>query len=169
VHVIRAATVEEIEAHLVAMGAGNHPDNMKHILRFPRHYFVELGESEFGSLVFLQTRTVSAICPAGEDRCLRVVAGRAVSSPQRQLGGNWDLDAILVKSRSFVAASERVMHLPALVLREAESERQYGPWYLQDGSHRALGYSMLMCSGDAKYHAQLAYVATNAALGTGGV
>jgi hypothetical protein len=90
--VIRNLNIGEIERGLLALGGGNHRDNMQVIGQFPRHYLVELSEDDFFNLVFLQVSQLSTISPPGQDRTLRAVATRAISSSGRKLGSNWDLE-----------------------------------------------------------------------------
>jgi len=161
---LRRATIDEIEAHLRALGAGNHEDNMQIVREFPRHYLLSLAESDFQSLVFLQTRALSKIVPAGLDRRLGAVARRASELPPREmnLGSNWDISATVDLFRGRYVGQP--CHLPALLLRDIRgSERQWAEdgWYLQDGSHRALAYCMTMVSGEMQYASQWAFCATH--------
>jgi hypothetical protein len=157
--VIRSVTIPEIERDLLAMGGGNHKDNMEVISRFPEHYVVELSEDEFFSLVFLQVRELSIICPPGEDRTLRAVATRAIASSQRKLGENWDLDVIENRTREFLHSTST--QLAPLFLRDAhDSECRHGSWYLQDGCHRGLGYAMAVVSGSIGYSPATAICST---------
>lgn len=161
---LRHAAVAEIEEHLVSLGKGNHEDNMKQVADAPNHYLVELSEHEFRNLVFLQTRTVATIAPTGEDRRLESVAHRALklSEDQRVLGPNWDIRSIVEKTLFWLGGPDRGV-LPALLVRDTKGGEKKLPlceWYLQDGSHRALGYMMAVVSGQTDYRPQLAYCAT---------
>jgi hypothetical protein len=161
---IRRATIDEIEAHLRALGGGNHEDNMKIVREFPRHYFLTLVEPDFQSLVFLQTRTLSKIVPAHSDRRLVAVARRAsqLSPTEANLGTNWNIAVTVRDFREMYPG--RSCHLPALVLRDTRgSERQWiaDGWYLQDGSHRALAYCMAIVAGEMQYSPQPAFCATS--------
>lgn len=79
---IRAADISEVDQELLMLGGGNHADNMKVFSGFLQHYLVKLSEEEFLGLIFLQSKEVSVICPSGQDRRLRAVAARAVSSTE---------------------------------------------------------------------------------------
>ena len=161
---IRHATIDEIEAHLRALGAGNHEDNMKIVREFPRHYLLTLTESDFQNLVFLQTRTLSKLVPPDSDRRLAAVARRAsrLLPAEANLGSNWDITATVTRFRD--AYPSPSCDLPAFVLRDTRgSERQWAAegWYLQDGSHRALAYCMAIVAGEMQYSPQLAFCATS--------
>jgi hypothetical protein len=161
---IRSATIEEIERHLISLGGGNHVDNMKVIRKFPRHYQMSLTETELNELVFLQRSTVSKIVPPNSDRRLKAVAQRAreLSPTEATLGSNWDITVLITRFRQF-SLSEPKIHLPALVLRDThgtESDWSPGGWYLQDGSHRALAYCMMILAGEMEYQEQLVFCAT---------
>jgi hypothetical protein len=161
---IRPATIDEIEAHLRALGAGNHEDNMKIVREFPRHYLLTLAEPDFQSLVFLQMRTLSKIVPMDSDRRLAAVARRASQLPPTEgnLGSNWDIAATVKRFRE--THPGRSCHLPEFVLRDTRgSERQWAAdgWYLQDGSHRALAYCMAIAAGEMQYSPQPAFCATS--------
>ena len=161
---IRRAIIDEIEMHLLALGAGNHEDNMKIVGEFPRHYLLTLAEPDFQSLVFLQTPTLSKIVPPDSDRRVAAVARRAsrLPPPEANLGSNWDISATFTRFRD--AYLGQPCHLPAFVLRDTRgSERQWAAdgWYLQDGSHRALAYCMAIVAGEMQYSPQQAFCATS--------
>jgi hypothetical protein len=162
---MRGATIDEIEAHLLSLGAGNQEDNMKVIREFPCHYLLTLAEQDFMDLVFLQTPTLSKIVPTDSDRRLNAVARRAsqLSPTDAKLGGNWDIASTLSRFRaSYLRQPE--CRLPAFVLRDARgSECDWAAegWYLQDGSHRALAYCMVILTGEMRYSPQLAFCATS--------
>ncbi len=162
---IRRATIDEIEAHLLKLDGGNHEDNMKIIRGFPRHYLLTLSESEFHNLVFLQTTTIFKIVPRGSDRRLAAVAQRASQLPptEANLGSNWDITATVARFRNNYLTQTPV-DLRTLVLRDTRnSECQWTEdgWYLQDGSHRALAYSMEILTRKIQYFPQLAFCATS--------
>ena len=163
---IRPATVEEIEKHLVNIGSKNHADNMQRVREAPRHYFGKLPTKEsFLELVFGQFDPVTKIAPVGEDRRLLAVAVRAAALPadKRRLGVNWDLAEVQEKFRSCLENGEP--RFPPLLLRETRGagERRWAAqgWYLQDGSHRALGYALALHSGEISYRPQFAFCVTN--------
>ncbi len=155
------ATLAEIERLLVELGCGNHFDNMRVISRYSHFYRMEaIPEAVFFDLVFLQNTEVSTIAPPDEDRRLRAVAIRALQQNDARFSENWDLGSI--RQRFSLAA----LPLPPFVLRDtSSSERQHGEWYLQDGSHRALGYAMAVLNDEASYTPQVAYCATERQLG----
>jgi len=156
-NVVRNASIQEIESLLIDLGKGNHPDNMRSLRRFSRYFLVELSESEGLSLVFLQNDHVLQICPRGEDRRLRAVAARANKIGPVKLHDNWDLGEVLRRTEMELSAKP----LRQLVLRDAvETEREFGRWYIQDGSHSALGYALALLSGRA-YVPVRAFCATN--------
>jgi hypothetical protein len=157
--VIRTAKISEIDRELLMLGGGNHTDNMKVLGNFPNHYLVELSEDEFLRLIFLQSKEIYAICPPGQDRGLKAVAARAISSTQRKFSNNWDLDLISKRTEEFLQKSNKTFC--PISLRDAHgSECKYGSWYLQDGSHRALGYAIALISGQATYEVVRAFCAT---------
>lgn len=161
--ILKPVTITDIENLLVDLGGRNHDDNMRELRPFPNFFLVELFESEFLDLVFLQNDETLAICPRGGIRTLRVVAQRALKLPIRKLSGNWDLDSIAARTKEHLGAPDN--HLRPLVLRDAhQSEARYGPWYIQDGSHSALGYAMALLAGDAPYSPVRAYCATHGQL-----
>jgi len=148
--------LEAIENHLLRLGAGNHCDNIARLRRFECHCSVALVEKEFFELVFLQNDEVVRIAPRGDDRTLRAVAERTINLGQPRLGANWDLAENLRRMREKLGNGS--IFQEALVVCEArDGEEQYGPWYLQDGSHRALACATLMLLNEAEYERQLAY------------
>lgn len=162
---IRPATIAEIEDHLIKLGGGNHPDNMATIQAFPRHYLLSLAEQEFMDLVFLATPKLSKIVPSDSDRRLRAVAQRAsqLLPTETNLGSNWDIAATLARFRDS-DFQQPDFRLSAFVLRDTrDSERRWTSdgWYLQDGSHRALAYCMMILAGQIQYSSQLAFCATS--------
>lgn len=153
----RRATPEEIEAHLLGLGGGNHSDNMTQVRAYPFHFLVDLSSEEFLDLVFLQTHHVVEIAPRDEDRRLRAIAARAMARGAKKLAPNWDLGRI----RERYAEADTTQALPALLLRDAcASERRHGgSWYIQDGCHRALAHAMAILERQP-FRGQEAYVAT---------
>jgi hypothetical protein len=126
---------------------------------FPYHFLLELSEEDFFNLVFLQSSEVAAICPPGEDRTLRVVASRAVHCTKRRLGPNWDLDEVIHRTDEMICKS--ILSVGPFFLRDArDSERAFGARYLQDGSHRALGYAMAILTDRTHYAPFNAFCAT---------
>jgi hypothetical protein len=162
---IRRATIDEIEEHLLRLDGGNHEDNMKIVREFPRHYLLTLAEQDFMDLVFLQRKALSKIVPTDSDRRLRAVAQRAsqLSPPETNLGSNWDIATTVSRFRESYLRQPN-LQLPALVLRDTHgSECQWSAdgWYLQDGSHRALAYCVMILTGEMQYCSQLAFCATS--------
>jgi hypothetical protein len=163
-HALRSAEIKEIEQHLIELGSGNHSDNLAQVRAFPRHYLVRLTEEEFMQVVFLQTRAISKIAPAGHDRRLRAVATRAtaLTDDEMNLGGNWNIRETLIRLEQYDFRAEG-FSLPALLLRDTRgSESDWAPqgWYLQDGSHRALAYCVKIVSQETRYQPQSAFCAT---------
>jgi len=156
--------VDEIETHLKSLGAGNHLDNIKVVSSFPNHYLLSLEKEEFMDLIFLQSREVAKIVPPETDRRLRVVAHRAGGLPatESRLSGNWDILANLARLKKSIL-HDLSLALPAFVLRDVRgSESRWSKsWYLQDGSHRALAYCMMILAGEVNYQCQLAFCATS--------
>jgi len=141
------------------LGGGNHADNMKVLGAFFHDYLVELSRDDFLGLIFLQSKEVSAICPSAQDRRLQAVAARAISSTQRKLSNNWDLDLVSMRTEEFLQRSNGA--LAPLFLRDAHGlECKHGSWYLQDGSHRALGYAIALTSRETTYEGVRAFCAT---------
>jgi hypothetical protein len=163
---IRTATVQQIEEHLISLGGGNHDDNMARVREYPRHYLISLTEQQFRDLVFLQNPTTAKITPHNSDRRLVAVAQRALElpRPESKLGPNWDIAANFDRFRQAISR-ESVPELPALLLRDlrgsSESRWSPGGWYLQDGSHRALSYCMAILAGELDFITQSAYCATS--------
>ena len=154
--VIGQISLQEIENHLVRLGRGNHRDNMARLSRFERHFSVSLVQRDFFEPVFLQNAEVAKIAPPGTDRTLRAVAKRAINLGQPELSDNWNLAKNLRRMREQLAQGD--IFQEALVVCEARNgEERWGPWYLQDGSHRALACSTLMLLNEAQYEQQLAY------------
>lgn len=155
-----AVTVEDVEAHLRALGGGNHTDNMAQVRGHAFHYLLELTAEELLGVVFLQADGLAELAPRGGDRRLGAVAARATTLGSRRLGPNWDLGEI--RARHAAVAGP----LPALLLRDARgSETDHGgTWYLQDGCHRALGQAIAILEGSPPCY-QDAYAATNRRLG----
>lgn len=153
---VTEATLAEIERLFVELGRGNHADNMRVISRYSNFYRMEaIPEGLFFDLVFLQSREVAMIAPPGEDRRLRAVALRALRQNDARLSENWDLGSI---RQQFSLAA---LPLPPFVLRDTTgSERRHGEWYLQDGSHRALGYALALLHDEVSFTPQVAYFAT---------
>jgi hypothetical protein len=153
---IEQTSLEVIESHLLRMGGGNHPDNMERLRRFDCHCSVTLLEREFFELVFLQTDETVTIAPRGNDRTLQAVANRAIKNGQPRLSDNWDLAENLRRMRERIR--EGSMSQQPLVLCESRNgEEQHGPWYLQDGSHRALAFATLILLNEVQYNPHKAY------------
>jgi hypothetical protein len=153
---IGRSSLQEIENHLIRMGRGNHSDNMERLRRFECHCSVRLVEREFFELVFLQTPEVRNIAPPGADRTLRAAAKRAINLGQPRLSGNWDLAENLRRTREKLGQGN--IFQEALVVCESRNgEERWGPWYLQDGSHRALACATLILLNEAQYVYQIAY------------
>lgn len=147
-------TAAEIEQHLLRLGGGNHDDNMGVVLSFQEYCLVELSLEDFRELVFLQTSVVFPICRPGEDRRIAEVASRALKAP-KQLGPNWDLDKIRDRTRTALDSGQPI---ESLLIRETnKAEKPFGLWYLQDGSHRGLGYAMAILSANLPYVPITAY------------
>jgi hypothetical protein len=159
--VIQRSSLAEVERFLLALGGGNHSDNMSVLWRFRCFYLLRLSREDFFDLVFLQSKAVGEIAPQSEDRRLKAVADRALTLGDKIVGPNWDLSAIRGKFRALTMATSNY-GLPALVLRDAQdAERAHGgSWYIQDGNHRALAYAMAILDGTIQYSPQLAYLAT---------
>jgi hypothetical protein len=160
--ILRTVALEEIESSLIDLGGGNHADNMKVLRGFSRYFLVELSEVEFLSLVFLQNEHILSICPRGGDRSLRSVAQSALKTRSPNLHANWNLDDVKKRTRDYLASGTPFR---PLILRDAQqSELQYGEFYIQDGSHTALGYAIALLSNTVTYSPRSAYLATNRGL-----
>lgn len=154
--VIAHTSLQSIENHLLSLGGGNHPDNMERLARFDGHYLVSLAENEFLDLVFLQNDDVAKIAPRGCSRALSAVAERGIALGQPRLASNWDLADNLRRMREKLT-SRSVFHEPLVICEARNGEEQCGPWYIQDGSHRALAYTTLMLLKETPYEPQTAY------------
>ena len=157
---IRKITRDAIEASLVQLGSGNHDDNLCVLRAFRHYYHASLEEEEFYALVFLVNDSVRRIVPPGADRRLRAVASRAIALDGIELGPNWDLADIRNRTAEFF---ETVGEPSPLLLRDVhDSETKHGGrWYLQDGSHRALGFAIALVEHKAEYFPWPAHLATN--------
>jgi len=156
-----SATVDEAERHLLDLGGGNHTDNMRQIRAHERLYRADLAEADFWQLVFLETATTARLTHANHARRLRVVAEAARALGYPRLGPNWDLHEIRDRTKAARAGLPH-LRLPALLLRDArDGELQFGRWYLQDGSHRALGYATGLLDWNLRYTNQVVFLATN--------
>ena len=166
---VEPVSLEVIENHLLLLGGGNHDDNMRRLRRFEFHYSVSLLAEEFFGLVFLQNDEVVRIAPRGDDRTLAAVARRAISLGQPRLTANWNLAENLYRMRDKLASTSNIFG-DALVICEArDGEEEYGLWYLQDGSHRALACATLMLLNEAQYERQIAYCSMSKRTETGAV
>ena len=157
---IEQVSLEEIESHLLRLGGGNHGDNMRRLRRFECHCSVSLAEEEFFGLVFLQNDEVVRIAPRDGERTLGAVARRAISLGQPGLTANWNLAENLCRMREKLGRGS--IFGDALVICEArDGEEEYGLWYLQDGSHRALACATLVLLNEGQYERQIAYCSMN--------
>ncbi len=50
---------------------------------------------------------------------------------------------------------------PILIIDPKNNERKHGDWYIQDGNHRALAYTMALLKEEAVWEDQRVYCATN--------
>ncbi len=158
---IREATKDEIETYLKSLGGGNHTDNMKQLGGEISLCLFLLDESEFMSLVFLSNTSIKKLMETNSNRKLGEIARVAINSKMEKLGANWNLKKVYEKTEQFLQISE-TNELPPILLRDARgSECKHGDWYLQDGSHRALGYAMAIHKDLTNYTHQYAYIATN--------
>lgn len=154
--ILKEAELETVEQHLVRLGGGNHRDNMTQLRRFDRHCIVQFAEEEFFGLVFLQNDEVLKIAPRGYDRTLHAVAKRAISLGDVRLSSNWDLSENLRRMRESLSG-ESGPNEPLVACEARDGEQQYGPFYLQDGSHRALAFATLILLNEARYNPQSAF------------
>lgn len=167
--VVREASAGEIETHLVQLGSGNHHDNLMRVAEHPERYLVELTLADFNNLIFLQIPGLMKIVPRDHDRRLVAVAARALSlaAPERCLTSNWDLRLVSERFRACGLSSHEAP-LPPLLIRDVrgDSERQWAAngWYLQDGSHRGLGYCMAILAGEIEFSGQTAFCVTTRTL-----
>jgi hypothetical protein len=160
--VIQVAKLDEVETLLLGLGGGNQADNMNVLRQFRTFFLAELTQLEFLGLVFLQNEEVIAICPRSQDRTLRSVACRAVQLGLPALSANWNLAKIAARTNETLKSGA----LRSLVLRETrDSELRYGSWYIQDGSHSALGCAIALATNTAPYSPVRAYCATNSRIG----
>lgn len=161
--VLSQTGIEEIEGHLVRLGAGNHPDNLNRLMRFEFHCTIALAEQDFLGLVVLQNGEVLPISPRGYDRTLRAVAERAIKLGQPKLSNNWDLEANLQRMREKLGR-ENILRERLVICESRNGEERFGPFYLQDGSHRALAYATLILLGEAQYEEQVAFCSMSESL-----
>jgi hypothetical protein len=154
--IIEQTRLEVVENHLLRLGAGNHPDNLARLRRIEFHCSVELTEDDFFGLVFLQNTEVLRIAPRGADRTLRTIAMRAVDLGHPTLSGNWDLAENLRRMRGKLGGANIFLE-PLVICESRDGEQQFGPFYLQDGSHRALACATLILLNEAQYERQIAF------------
>jgi hypothetical protein len=157
-HVFGPSSFSEIERFLRRLGARNHTDNMRRLAGHARYFLAEFTEPEFMSFVFLQSDEVSAIAPRQADRTLASVAIRALQVQSRVLSSNWNLEQVLAATLERLDAPCR----PLVVRRTIQSECRFGAWYIQDGSHTALGYAMALLTYRVRYKPVVAYCAASA-------
>lgn len=163
--IVHLVQIDEIEEHLIKHGRGNHEDNMRQVRDASAWFLGKISEQEFKSLIFLESTEVASIMPPGLDRRLEAVATRAIELPSdgTRLSGNWDIGKIEEKTEVWLADPESP-DLPALLLRDVrggESKWEVNGWYLQDGSHRALGYLMAIMKEATTYCPVRVYCATH--------
>jgi len=145
-----------IEESLLRLGGGNHADNMKRLSRFQCHCYVLLSEKEFLGLIFLQNDEVTPIAPRGHDRKLQTVAERAIRLGQPTLSPNWKLSENLDLMRKKLETGS-IFGETLTICEARDGEEAHGPWYLQDGSHRALAYATLVLLHEETYSERTAY------------
>lgn len=154
--IIKETELETVVQHLVHLGAGNHGDNMTRLRRFDHHCIVELTEEDFFGLVFLQSDEVLNIAPRSYDRTLRAVAKRAMVLGDDRLSANWDMGENLRRMHESLVDQDGLKQ-PLVVCEARDGEQQFGQFYLQDGSHRALAYATLILTNEAHYRPVLAF------------
>ena len=159
--IIKEVGLNTVEQHLLQLGAGNHRDNMMRLRRFDRHCSMELAEEDFFGLVFLQNDEVLKIAPRGYDRTLRTVAERAITQGEARLSGNWDLGKNLRRMRESLAEGNAPRE-PLVICEARDGEWQFGPFYLQDGAHRALASATLILLNETPYKPQSAFCSLSA-------
>lgn len=164
--IIRSTSAEEIEQHLLALGGGNQVDNMKKTREHSNFYLVELNEEEFFELVFLDNNKMKPIVPDNSDRRLKAVSIRAGSELKENnnvtYDDNWDLRKNMEKFNAEYNSSAKIQLPELLIIDATGSEKNFGAqWYLQDGCHRALAYTIEILKGKIQYSAQQTYCATN--------
>jgi len=156
---IKTVTNIAIEQHLKKIGGGNHKDNMEQVLKYKHCLLVELSESDFFNLVFLDIAQTKQLIDRAGSRKLADIASVANNHPVTNLGLNWDLADIITKTNNFARDNQE---MPAILLRPAQgNECKFGQWYLQDGSHRSLGYAMALKNKSLVYKPIKAFFVTN--------
>jgi hypothetical protein len=156
--VLSIANIEEIEVELLALGGGNHTDNMEQVRAHQRHYRGELCAATFWKLVFLENSAIARLRRSPGDRTIRGVAIAARRDGYPNLGPNWDLGAI--RSRS-LAEPAIASHQSWLLRDSRATEAKSGPWYLQDGCHRALSYAITLLEERTEFTPRSVFLATN--------
>jgi hypothetical protein len=154
---VEPVSLEVIANHLMHLGGGNHDDNIRRLRRFECYCSVSLSAEEFLGLVFLQNDEVVKIAPRGDNRTLAAVAKRAISLGQPRLTANWNLAENLYRMRQKLASRGNIFGEALVICEAKDGEEEYGLWYLQDGSHRALACATLMLLSEAQYDCQIAY------------
>ena len=98
---IKTVTNIAIEQHLKKIGGGNHKDNMEQVLKYKHCLLVELSESDFFNLVFLDIAQTKQLIDRAGSRKLADIASVANNHPVTNLGLNWDLADIITKTNNF--------------------------------------------------------------------
>src|SRR5690349_18624894 len=116
--ILAVSSPEEIEHHLVALGAGNHSDNLEQIRAHKLLYRADIVEADFWELVFLETDATRRLTRASHDRRLRAVARAARALGDHNLGSNWDLHTLMEQTEA-IRAGRSQLQLPTFLLRDA--------------------------------------------------
>jgi len=159
--IIKPVTKSIIESHLIEVGDGNQKDNFEQISIYQNYYLAQLTKEDFLSLVFLEIEPTKALIKKANSRQLAKIAVAANNENLQYLGPNWDLSKIILNTEKLVQ-SKNGFDLPALLIRPSRNgELSFGAWYLQDGSHRSLGYAMKIVSNLLEYRPIKTYLVTN--------
>ncbi|MFA6981299.1 MAG: hypothetical protein WC209_18375 [Ignavibacteriaceae bacterium] len=157
--IIKKVTIDEIEKHLLLLGGGNHPDNMKQVYEFQNRYLAELTKDDYLNLVFLDSPSTKELIQIAKIRTLKKMGEAANTLNGKKLGTNWDLTKIISDTKIFLETTQGLVKFPAFLLRSSKNdESKLGDWYLQDGSHRALGYAMYLLDNTVDYTIQQTYI-----------
>ena len=115
-----------------------------------------------GSGTGINMSSTEEIIYKANSRTLKNVAKVANTLKGKKLDDNWDLATIINLTEKSLSSSQNSLKFPPILLRPSrEGEIRYGDWYLQDGSHRALGYAMLLLDALVEYNIQEAYILTD--------
>ena len=130
--------------------------NVHYLSRFSDFSLVEIDETEFWNLIFLNTWEVQAFYPESSsitNRRLRSVVRIANLKGDVNFSNNWDIGVIRRKTREFLDR-HAMDDLPPIVLIPYKNS-----YYIQDGNHRCLGLAMAILNKKVDFKPIKAFMA----------